>query len=151
MHLTVHTPSGRSQGLELLPIAPGRLAGTLPATEPGPYRLVATDDSGVQRALHLRSSRAEQDGWGVDPRVEEWLRAGLLRRWTPSAIETSSLLAARRVSAPDRWLIGLALLAFGVGVLVDRLRGGWLQPASADLRAMRRAWSRSVRPNPSRS
>jgi Ca-activated chloride channel family protein len=149
--IVAQTPAGQYENLEVLPIAPGRLAGTLQATEPGPYRFVATNESGVQRVLHLRSNPAEVEGWGVDPRVEQWISAGLLRRWNPALIESSSLRNAHDRVAPDRWLIGLALLVFCLAVLVDRLRGRNAQPISAAWRAMRRAWSRSILPNPSRS
>lgn len=150
-HVTVETPTGRTRAVELVPVAPGRLAGAVPATEPGPYLLVAAGESGVQRALHLRSSRAEQEGWGVDPRVEQWIRAGLLRRWDPAATESSPLRDTRRDAVPDRWLMGLALLVFCASVVVDRLRGGAVQAASEAWLAIRRAWSRSMRPKPSRS
>lgn len=149
--IIAQTPTGQTQELDLVPIAPGRLAGTLQATESGPYRFVATDQSGVQRALHLRGNLAEQDGWGVDPRVEQWIGAGLLRRWSSDAIESSSLPAARNDVAPDRWLTGLALFVFCAAVLADRLSGGRSQPAAAAWRAMRRAWSRNILPKPSRS
>jgi len=150
-HVTVETPTGRTRDVELVPVAPGRLAGAVLATEPGPYLLVAAGESGVQRLLHLRSSRAEQEGWGVDPRVEQWIRAGLLRRWNPAATESSPLRYARRDTVPDRWLMGLALLVFSASIVVDRLRGGAVQAASEAWLAIRRAWSRSMRPKPSRS
>jgi Mg-chelatase subunit ChlD len=149
--IVVQSPTGRTQDLELLPTAPGRLEGTLAATEPGPYRFVAADESGVQRALHLRSSQVEQEGWGVDPRIEQWLGAGLLRRWSATALESSESGTPSAAKAPDRWLVGLALLLFCAGVLVDRLRGGVVQRAPETWLAMRRAWSRSIRPKPSRS
>jgi hypothetical protein len=105
----------------------------------------------VTRALRLRSSRAEQEGWGVDPRVEQWIRAGLLQPWDRAALDSSSLRSAGGDTGPDRWLVTLALLCFLAGVAADRLRGGAAQAASGAWRAMRRAWSRSMRPKPSRS
>jgi hypothetical protein len=151
MSVSVETPTGRIETFELLRRAPGRLEGTLAVTEPGPYRLVASSESGVQRALHLRSSRAEQEGWGVDPRVERWIRAGLLQPWDRAALDSSSLRRAGGDAAPDRWLVGLALLSFLAGVATDRLRGDVAQAASDVWRAIRRACSRSSRPKPSRS
>jgi Mg-chelatase subunit ChlD len=151
MSVSVETPTGRIHDLELMRSAPGRLEGTLPVMEAGPYRLVATDESGVTRALHLRSSRAEQEGWGVDPRVEQWIRTGQLQPWDRAALDSSSLRSTGGDTGSDRWLVALALLCFLAGVAVDRLRGGAAQAASGAWRAMRRAWSRSMRPKPSRS
>lgn len=151
MSVYVETPTGRTQELRLSRSAPGRLEGTLPATEPGPYRLVASEQSGVRRALHLRSNRAEREGWGVDPRVAQWIRAGLLRTWDPAMLEQSSSARTRGDTAPDGWLVALALLCFCAGVAADRLRGDAAQALSGTWRAIRRACSRSMRPKPSRS
>jgi Ca-activated chloride channel family protein len=149
--VVVQTPTGQSRDLEVKPVAPGRLAGTLPATESGPYRFVVTDDFAVLRALHLRGSDAEQEGWGVDPRVEQWIDAGLLHRWNSGVLESTTLQAGRSGNVPDRGLTGLALFVFCAGIVVDRLRGRRAQPVSAAWRAMRLAWSRRIRPKPSRS
>lgn len=123
--LSVVTPGGGSRSVEMRPLAPGRLQARVAETAPGVYTLVVSGPSGVQRALHLRSSRAEQEGWGEAPEVERWLRNGLVRRWDPAstaAIPGDGALTAN----PDRWLLGLALLLFCAGVVVDRLPRGLL-------------------------
>jgi hypothetical protein len=119
--LSVVTPGGRSRSIELRPVAPGRLVATVPEVEPGAYTLVVSGPAGVQRALHLRDDHAEQDGWGEDPEVGRWVSEGLVQRWDPSIAGLADLRAAAATSRPDRWLVGLALLCFCAGVVVDRL------------------------------
>jgi len=116
------TPTGRSGSAVLRPFAPGRLRAVLPATEPGTYELVLSSPLGVQRVLHLRDSRAEHEGWGVDPAVERWIRDGLVQRWDAAAPAPGRSDPAGG-TVPDRGLMGLALLLFCAGVLVDRLPG----------------------------
>ena len=122
--LTVVTPSGRSRSMEMRPLAPGRLQATVPETAPGAYTLVLSGPGGVERALHLRSSRAEQEGWGEAPEVGSWLRDGLVQRWDPATTGSAGSQAAAVTTSPDRWLVGLALLLFCAGVVVDRLPRG---------------------------
>jgi hypothetical protein len=124
--LSVVTPGGGSRSLEMHPLAPGRLQARVPETAPGTYTLVVSGPSGVQRALHLRSSRAEQEGWGEAPEVERWLRDGLLRRWDPASRAATRPEGRALMANPDRWLLGLALLLFCAGVVADRLPRGFL-------------------------
>jgi Mg-chelatase subunit ChlD len=119
--LSVVTPGGRSRSIAMRPVAPGRLGATVPEIGPGAYTLVVSGPAGMQRALHLRDDRAEQDGWGEDPEVERWVSEGLVQRWDPSAGGSADLRAAATAVRPDRWLVGLALLLFCAGVVVDRL------------------------------
>lgn len=123
--LSVVTPGSRNRSIALRPVAPGRLAATVPEIEPGAYTLVVSGPAGVQRTLHLRNDRAEQDGWGEDPEVGRWVGEGLVRRWEPSATGPAGLQAAAATRHPDRWLVGLALLLFCTGVVVDRLPRGF--------------------------
>jgi hypothetical protein len=122
--LFVVTPGGRTRSIALRPVAPGRLGATVPEREPGAYTLVASGPGGVQRGLHLRSARAEQDGWGEDPDVARWVSEGLVQRWNPSVAGSAAQQAATASKRPDRWLLGLALLLFCAGVVVDRLPRG---------------------------
>jgi Mg-chelatase subunit ChlD len=122
--LSVVTPGGRSQSIALRPVAPGRLGATVPTVEPGAYTLVASGPAGTQRVLHLRDDRAEQDGWGESPEVERWVSDGLVQRWDPSARGSTGLGTVAGTRRPDRWLVGLALLCFCAGVVVDRLPRG---------------------------
>jgi hypothetical protein len=122
--LMVVTPGGRSRSIALRPVAPGRLGATVPEVEPGAYTLAVSGPAGTQRALHLRDSRAEQDGWGEDPAVGRWVSEGLVQRWDPSARGWAGLESAAATRRPDRWLVGLALLIFCAGVVVDRLPRG---------------------------
>jgi hypothetical protein len=124
--LSVVTPGGRSRSVALRPLAPGRLQATLPETGPGAYTLVASGPDGVQRALHLRSSRVEQEAWGEAPEVAQWLRDGLVQRWDPASRAATRAELGGRTANPDRWLLGLALLLFCAGVLVDRLPRSFL-------------------------
>jgi hypothetical protein len=123
--LSVVTPGGTSRQIALRPVAPGRLGATVPEVEPGAYTLVVSGPAGMQRALHLRDDRAEQDGWGEDPEVERWLSEGLVQRWDPSAGGSADLRATAARRHPDRWLVGLALLLVCAGVMVDRLPRGF--------------------------
>lgn len=122
--LSVVTPGGTSRQMALRPVAPGRLAATVPEVEPGAYTLVVSSQAGMQRALHLRDDRAEQDGWGEDPEVERWVSEGLVQRWEPSSRGVAGLESVADTKRPDRWLVGLALLLFCAGVVVDRLPRG---------------------------
>jgi hypothetical protein len=122
--LSVVTPGGRSRAIAMRPVAPGRLGATVPEVEPGAYTLVVSGPAGMQRALHLRDDRAEQDGWGEAAEVERWASEGLVQRWDPSARGLAGLGTATATSRPDRWLVGLALLLFCAGVVVDRLPRG---------------------------
>jgi len=122
--LSVVTPGGRSRAIALRPVAPGRLGAIVPEVEPGAYTLVVSGPAGMQRALHLRDDRAEQDGWGEDAEVERWVSEGLVQRWDPSARGLAGLGTATATSRPDRWFVGLALLLFCAGVVVDRLPRG---------------------------
>jgi len=124
--LSVVTPGGRSRSVEMRPLAPGRLQTRVAETAAGAYTLVLSGPGGVQRALHLRSSRAEQEGWGEAAQVERWVRDGLVQRWNPAAADSDRLKPTVRARTPDRWLLGLALLLFCVGVVVDRLPRGFL-------------------------
>jgi hypothetical protein len=123
--LSVVTPGGRNRSIALRPVAPGRLGVTVPEVEPGAYTLVVSSPAGMQRALHLRDDRAEQDGWGEDPAVDRWVSEGLVRRWDASAAGSADLRPADAARRPDRWLVGLALLLFCAGVVVDRLPRGF--------------------------
>ncbi len=124
--LSVVTPDGRSRPVALRPLAPGRLQATVPGIEPGAYTLVASGPGGVERTLHLRSSRMEQEAWGEAPEVEQWLRDGLVRRWDLASRAAARPQRGGRMAHPDRWLLGLALLLFSAGVVVDRLPRGFL-------------------------
>jgi len=48
-----------------------------------------------------------------------------VRRWDASAAGSADLRAADASRRPDRWLVGLALLLFCAGVVVDRLPRGF--------------------------
>jgi hypothetical protein len=74
----------------------------------------------MQRVVHLRSSRAEESAWGASPAVEQWRRAGLVRPWDTGTVARRRAAAAGGLPHVDRWLLGLALLLFATGVLVDR-------------------------------
>ena len=124
--VSVVTPSGRSRSVEMRPLAPGRLQARIPEIAPGAYTLVVSGPSGVQRALHLRSSRAEQEGWGEAAEVERWLRDGLVQRWDANSPAALRAERGALTGNPDRWLLGLALLLFCAGVVVDRLPRGFL-------------------------
>jgi hypothetical protein len=108
------------------PLAPGRLQARIPEIAPGAYTLVVSGPSGVQRALHLRSSRVDQESWGEAPEVERWLRDGLVRRWDANSPAALRAEGGALTGNPDRWLLGLALLLFCAGVVVDRLPRGFL-------------------------
>ncbi len=119
--LAVKMPTSASIDLPLEPIAPNRLRARLPEAGPGLYTLFLSSSAGTQRQLHLRQAHAEQEAWGVNPAVRAWRQLGLVRD-----ADLGDLARARPDPAParplDRSLIGLALLLFAVGVLVDRAR-----------------------------
>lgn len=117
--ITVDTPTSAGQVLATDRVAPGRLRATLPDAGAGLYTFMLSTAHGSQRQLHLRRQRAENAAWGINPAVASWRAAGLAGEWQPG------LLARRRDDdgqrAPDRALIGLGLVLFLAGVLLDRV------------------------------
>jgi uncharacterized membrane protein len=118
--ITATTPSGETHTLATDNVAPGRISATLPGADAGLYTFVLSSSAGTQRLLHLNRHMEEDESWGTSHAIDEWQRAGLLRNWDDGSVEQlRSGIAGRR--DPDRWLIGLALVLFLTGVLIDRI------------------------------
>lgn len=119
MALAVDTPAGPGRPLTPVAVAPGRLRAALPDDGPGLYTFIVTTARGTQRQLHLRRQRIEDDRWGTHPALDAWRAAGWL-----GGGDLGTLFAPQtgeRVrQAPDRTLIGLALVLFLAGVVIDR-------------------------------
>ncbi|MDE2367414.1 MAG: VWA domain-containing protein [Burkholderiales bacterium] len=115
--IVVDTPRRHGLAVATQAIAPGRLGAALPDDGPGLYDIVVPTPRGPQHALYLRRADAETAISGINPALESWLRAGWITAWDPH--ERLPMRGARRL---DRSLIGLGLLLFIVGLLVDRWR-----------------------------
>ena len=136
--ITATTPTGETRTLATDNVAPGRISAKLPATDGGLYTFVLSSSAGTKRLLHLNRHMNEEEGWGTSGAIDEWRRAGLISNWDDAAIEQlRSSIAGRR--APDRWLIGLGVVLFLTGILIDRIR---LRPAVQGI-APERAQSRA--------
>lgn len=119
--IAVDTPTTPGRKLATDPVAPGRLRATLPDAGPGLYTFLVSTPLGTQRQLHLRRHRAEDERWGTNPALDAWRSAGLISPWDPGML--ARYRDGDRGRHPvDRSLIGLALMLFLSGVLVDRTR-----------------------------
>lgn len=122
LSLTVNTPKIQGRQVTMEPVAPGRLRSVLPDDGSGLYTFQVSGPHGTQRQLHLRRHRAENRTWGTNPALQAWQADGLVGPWDPKSIAQSS--AVEREDRPfDRSLMGLALMLFLSGVVVDRARG----------------------------
>jgi uncharacterized membrane protein len=134
--MTVDTPKAQRRPVTLEPVAPGRLSSTLADDGTGLYTFQVSGPHGTRRQLHLRRQRAEDRTWGTNPALEAWQAEGLVGRWDPLSVAHRG--AGDRQDRPvDRSLLGLALVLFLSGVVVDRTR--W---DSAALRRILRRWRR---------
>jgi len=132
--IAVNTPTTVGRKLATDAVAPGRLRALLPDDGPGLYTFLVSSPLGTQRHLHLRRQRAESLGWGINPALQAWQAAGLVRPWEPGFLAPGRD-AGRGRRPVDRALVGLALALFLAGVLVDRTRLG-----VAGVKAALRRW-----------
>lgn len=119
LSITVETPKAGQLRLRTEQIAPGRLRAAVPDAGPGLYAFVLAGPRGAQRHLHLRRRSAEGRDWGTNPALRDWARQGLLTAGD-AAPPASSRVGIAMDRPPDRWLVGLALVMFLLGVVVDR-------------------------------
>lgn len=119
MRLVVDTPKARGQRITMELVAPGRWRAMLPDAGPGLYTVQGADARGAGRQLHLRRHRSETASWGINPALDGWMDAGLVRSWNPDLIR-SDRDAAGAGRPFDRTLVGLGLALFLLGVAVDR-------------------------------
>jgi hypothetical protein len=119
--IAVNTPTTAGRQLATDAIAPGRLRALAPDDGPGLYTFLVSTPLGTQRQLHLRRQRAESQGWGINPALQAWQSAGLVKPWEPGFLARRGDGGRGRLPV-DRVLVGLGLLLFLAGVLVDRTR-----------------------------
>ncbi|MDO9313175.1 MAG: VWA domain-containing protein [Burkholderiaceae bacterium] len=121
LSITVDTPAAQGRLLDTDLVGPGRLRAVLPDAGAGLYTFVVSTPLGTQRQLHLRRHRGENESWGVNPALDAWTTAGLVSAWTPASLARHRGVDEEPTPV-DRTLIGLALVLFLSGVLVDRTR-----------------------------
>jgi hypothetical protein len=115
-------------------VADGRLRATLRDAGPGLYTFVATGSRGTQRHLHLRRQRGETQVWGINPALGTWTSSALVSQWDPTLLAQHCIDS--RGSCPiDRSLVGLGIMLFLSGILVDRAR-----PSKIGFRDALRRW-----------
>jgi Mg-chelatase subunit ChlD len=119
---TVVDPAGRSRETPLAPVAPGRLAATVPAPVPGVYRLAvrAGDATGVRHVLRSDARELAPPSAG-DP-LSDWAEAGLLEAW-PAAARPAGLVPAASHVPVRPWLAVAALAAYLALVAREEGRG----------------------------
>jgi hypothetical protein len=133
--ITATTPTGETHTLATDNVAPGRIHSTLPGNDAGLYTFVLSSSAGTQRLLHLNRHIEENESWGTSHAIDEWRRAGLIENWDDASVEQLRAgIAGRR--DPDRWLIGLGLVLFLTGVLIDRIRRNASQRAQSRARSV---------------
>jgi von Willebrand factor type A domain len=120
MSIAMTAPAGEARVVPSAHVAPGRLRMSLPDEGPGVYTFIASSSLGTQKLLHLRRHRAEDEAWGTSPALEAWKNARLINNWDPAILQRPTGTRVERQI--DRWLIGLALVLFLAGVIVDRLK-----------------------------
>lgn len=135
--VAVRTPTAPDQRVPMDYFAPGRLRATLPDTDSGLYTFLISTSLGTQRQLHLRRNREENEAWGTNPALSTWRNEGLVSEWTADSIARLHLSGGANHPV-DRSLIGLALMLFLSGVLIDRTR---LSGATVGHRSWRRFFS----------
>jgi hypothetical protein len=94
----------------------------VPEAGPGLYTFALSTPLGTQRQLHLRHHRAENETWGINPRLAAWTNDGLVGAWTPGELAPPPSDGSEGRLPVDRTLLALALALFLSGVLVDRTR-----------------------------
>ncbi|MEP7138527.1 MAG: VWA domain-containing protein [Caldimonas sp.] len=117
--MVVDAPTARGRPLTPEEIAPGRWRATLADAGPGLYDVVVATPLGTQRQLHLRQARAEARTWGASPLLQTWKSDRLIEDFDPGSIGRARD-ADRNGRPVDRSLVGLGLLIFLLGVVLDR-------------------------------
>ena len=117
--MIVDAPTARGRPLTPEEIAPGRWRATLADAGPGLYDVVVATPLGTQRQLHLRQARAEARTWGASPLLQTWKSDRLIEDFDPGSIGRARD-ADRNGRPVDRSLVGLGLLIFLLGVVLDR-------------------------------
>ena len=135
--IVMESPAAQSRSLAVELVAPGRWRATPRDAGPGLYSFLISTPHGAKRQLHLRRSHAETEAWGINPALDTWRSAGLVSDWDPRlfALHRDGDLKRRPL---DRSLLGLALMLFLSGVLVDR--------TSLKMKGLRHALHRWRRP-----
>jgi Ca-activated chloride channel family protein len=118
----IQYPSGRAVQRVLIQTAPGRATAEIPGDGPGLYTITVDAGGLASRVVHLREPRRELAATGPNPAIDEWRRAGLVRDWSPAALNEVLGALPSTERSPSRALL-VAMALFVLGVLVDRVRG----------------------------
>ncbi len=146
----VRTPSGEEHRLSLATSAPGRWNATLPGTSPGLYSITVVGPQGVQRVAHLRTAIAERGSLVPNAAIDSWQADGLVRPW--SAAELRKALATMPAErSPPLGALALAWCCSCSRCSPSAGNRGHSPIFRPYFPAIRRACSRSIRPNPSAS
>jgi hypothetical protein len=115
----VQHPSGRTSDIPLEASAAGRLSAEIDEPEDGLYTFSIITPDASRRLVHLRAPRREFADGRPNPDIAEWVQAGLVREWSPTALQA----ALGGLPPPERSPGPAMLCALGLfllGVLIDR-------------------------------
>jgi hypothetical protein len=115
----VQYPSGRTSDIPLEASAAGRLSAGIDEPEDGLYTFSVITPDASRRLVHLRALRREFADGRPNPDIAEWAQAGLVREWSPEALQVALSGQPPSERSPDRAML-LALGLFLLGVLIDR-------------------------------
>jgi len=134
--LKILGPDGRLTETAARAQAPGRYVATVPVAAVGAYQVTAmTGHSRSERSV-LVVGQDENEQYGLSPLLDDWSRAGLIRRVDPSNLPPPPRAPDAR--AGRSWLAAVALLLFLIALAID-YRAVWHVHRTAIMgRVMRR-------------
>jgi hypothetical protein len=99
--------------------AAGRLSAEVHEPEDGLYTFSVIAPDTARRVIHLRTPRREFRDGRPNPDIAAWVQAGLVREWSPTALQAALGGLSPPEPSPGRAML-CALGLFLLGLLIDR-------------------------------